>query len=405
MSKAFNTDVTVTIEAAFGSNPFDASPSWTDITADARSVWCKRGRSKGGFDRAQIGQARIVLNNQSGDYTPDNTAGAYTPDIKPNTPVRVRATYDSTTYDLFTGVAARWLVEFPGKVHSAVTVECFDSAKVLQRRTVTGSYSEEASHTRIGNILDSADWPAAARSLSTGAFTMQAHSPDDENAWSLLHLVADTEGGLVFVDGAGDLVFQDFDYRLGLSTTGTFGPGASEVRISEATPDSWDDDIYNKVTVTPRVQDGEVVGTSAYDLGVFVAEATGSQAAYEVVPFTRSDTLHAVGGQAFALASQIVTEYKQPEFGVRTLTTQPVAAEADYTGAWDLILGLEVSQRWTVKVEPPAGDTITQDTHVESVTHEFTFDKDWRTTVVASGRPELELPGSALYPSSTLYPD
>ena len=44
MSVAFDSNVTLTIEVAFDSNPFDTSPSFTDISAFVRSFTTARGR-------------------------------------------------------------------------------------------------------------------------------------------------------------------------------------------------------------------------------------------------------------------------------------------------------------------------------------------------------------------------
>lgn len=405
MSAAFNSDVSVTVEAAFGDTPFETSPTWTDITADARIISITRGRGKAGFDRAQIGRCDIVLKNTSGDYTPTNTSGSYYPNVKANIPIRVRATYNLTTYGLFYGVTSNWQLSFPSKVGEEVAVSCEDHFKLLNRRPITGTYSEEASHTRIGNLLDDAGWPAGWRTLDTGRMTMQAVTVDGQTAVEAIRTVEDSEGGLVFVDGSGNLVFQALDYRYGLSTTGTFGPGASEVRISDVEFDELDDQIWNASEVVPKVQDGDVVGSTAYNLGKETAAATGSQGDHGLLTLRRYDTLHATAANAGLLATEIVTLHKQPRFSVPTLIVQPVKAEQEYTGAWGYVLALEPSQRWSVEVAPSTGDTIVPEVHIEQIRHTVSFDGRWETSIIASGRPDLTFPTSTRYPSSTLNPE
>ena len=44
MSVAFNSDVTLTVEIAFDSNPLDTSQTYTDVSAYVRSFSTIRGR-------------------------------------------------------------------------------------------------------------------------------------------------------------------------------------------------------------------------------------------------------------------------------------------------------------------------------------------------------------------------
>lgn len=79
------------LQAAFGADA-DASPttwSWTDITDDihAQQISITRGTAN------EAGQAEptsisLVLDNVSGDYTPDNPLGAHYPDIELGVPLR-----------------------------------------------------------------------------------------------------------------------------------------------------------------------------------------------------------------------------------------------------------------------------------------------------------------------------
>ena len=43
MSVAFNSDVNITVEIAFDSNPLDASQTFTDVSAYVRSIETNRG--------------------------------------------------------------------------------------------------------------------------------------------------------------------------------------------------------------------------------------------------------------------------------------------------------------------------------------------------------------------------
>ena len=112
-------DLTITVRAAFGSDPMDAAPAWTDISHDMMSLYTKRGRQHE-LDRMEAGEASIVLRNFHGNYWNDNGSGLYYPNILPGKRINIRATYGITTYDLFTGFAEAWqpswLSERGGKV-------------------------------------------------------------------------------------------------------------------------------------------------------------------------------------------------------------------------------------------------------------------------------------------------
>ncbi|PWG73437.1 hypothetical protein DF186_23085, partial [Enterococcus hirae] len=78
--------------------------TWTDITSYVRQVNVRRGRS-GDLDVVEPGVLSVELDNDDGRFTPENTQGAYTPNVKPGVTVRVSVTAGeaSDLYRLFTG--------------------------------------------------------------------------------------------------------------------------------------------------------------------------------------------------------------------------------------------------------------------------------------------------------------
>ena len=80
---------TIAVRIAFGSNAMAATPSWDDVSTDVREFGIERGR-QAELDRAEPGLARIVLNNASGNYSPENGSGPYYPDILPGKRIEVR---------------------------------------------------------------------------------------------------------------------------------------------------------------------------------------------------------------------------------------------------------------------------------------------------------------------------
>lgn len=82
------------VEVAFGADvTADASSwSWTDVSADllSQSIGITRGRADEASETAPMATS-LTLDNLSGDYTPDNPVGAYYPNVKRGTPLRITA--------------------------------------------------------------------------------------------------------------------------------------------------------------------------------------------------------------------------------------------------------------------------------------------------------------------------
>ncbi|KKK63432.1 hypothetical protein LCGC14_2994330, partial [marine sediment metagenome] len=77
--------------------------TWTDLTTYAKSLALKRGR-KHVLGRVEAGEGVIVVDNASGNFWRGNTAGAWYPNVKPLTLVRVGHNYNDITRYLFWGV-------------------------------------------------------------------------------------------------------------------------------------------------------------------------------------------------------------------------------------------------------------------------------------------------------------
>lgn len=122
-------DATLHVEMGFGAGLLD-TPTWTDVTSYVRDIRTVRGRNHE-LDRIEAGEATLVLDNNDGRFTPLNTAGAYYPDVRPMTHVRIYADYGTATYPIWRGYVERWPLSFPGLQDSVVEVTCVDLFKAL----------------------------------------------------------------------------------------------------------------------------------------------------------------------------------------------------------------------------------------------------------------------------------
>lgn len=118
------------VEIAFSDGPLVASPTWTDVTSDVRSMSIDRGRTTDWNNF--VGMAEVVLNNRSRKYDPFYTSGPYYGQLTPRRQIRIRATYSGTTYDVFRGFISGWPPSWTDAGgDSTVTLSCFDLMQLL----------------------------------------------------------------------------------------------------------------------------------------------------------------------------------------------------------------------------------------------------------------------------------
>lgn len=120
--------MTITVEVAFGATgPDDPSPTWTDISTSVlvdSGIVAEKGRSTLA-DKIGVGTLKLTLNNQSDNFNPENTSGAYYPDVVDGVPIRLRLTKGATTETVWRGYVDAW-PQVDRQTEKTVEVECFD---------------------------------------------------------------------------------------------------------------------------------------------------------------------------------------------------------------------------------------------------------------------------------------
>ena len=164
MSVAFDSNVTLTVEIAFDSNPLDNNPTFTDVSAFVRSFDVKRGRNNE-LGQFPAGTLQVVFSNADNRFNPTNTSSPYydasagKTKIQPLKRVRVKAVYDSVTYNIFEGFLDTIPVRFPNNgADSTVTINATDAFRLFQLSTLQGrgfrvglsGFSEVGESTRLG---------------------------------------------------------------------------------------------------------------------------------------------------------------------------------------------------------------------------------------------------------------
>ena len=220
MSVAFNSDVDLTIEIAFDSDPFATSQTFTDVSTYVREFSIDRGRQHDLADY-QTGTASVLLSNSDDRFNPLNTSSPYydsTNNVSKITPfrqVKISATYDGTTSVLFRGFITSYPESFGGQgSDSSVRIRCVDAFKIFNLNTLgsrgwkigTAGFSnlgtstrlgyadvQEKSSLRIGRILNAFGWSSSDRVISTGDLDVQAGVPVTTNLLQALKSVEEAE--------------------------------------------------------------------------------------------------------------------------------------------------------------------------------------------------------------------
>lgn len=107
------------VEIAFASLPTDATQTWSDVTPYVRQLGIRRGRNNE-LARVEAGTLDLLLNNRDSRFNPENTAGAYYPNVLPKRAVRVMFRSGGTEAAAFYGYTAGFPQEWPHAGKDAV---------------------------------------------------------------------------------------------------------------------------------------------------------------------------------------------------------------------------------------------------------------------------------------------
>jgi hypothetical protein len=188
-----------------------------DVSAITLQVAIRRGRNRI-LDKFEAGTATVVLQDEQGYFNPSNASSPYAGQLIPLRKIQIFADFNGIRYPLFYGFIQQYTTNFAVGVNdiNSVTLQCVDGFRLLNNvafTTVTGAAAGDLSGTRVTQLLDTASWPIAARSIDAGSSTMQ-NDPGtaNRNLLDAIQLVADkSENGGFFIDSAGNAVFLSRD--------------------------------------------------------------------------------------------------------------------------------------------------------------------------------------------------
>jgi hypothetical protein len=348
---------------------------YVDISSQIAKASIRRGRNRI-LSKFEAGTATVDIYDQNGDWNPENTAGAYYPDLIPLRKIQIFADYNGTRYYLFTGFITNYVTNFnigTSEV-SRVTLRCVDAFRLFHGAlvdTIPGTPAGQLSGTRINEILDWIEYPAGLRDIDAGDSTLQADPGTSRTALQALRNVEESELGGFFVDAEGLATFVD---RTAITQSLAappydFADDGTGIAF-QATAVNLDADILlNDVTVT------RLGGTAQNDFD------QDSIDTYFLHSQKTEGVLIQTDAEALDMASMILSTRKDVELRIDSI--QLNLEDGQDTARCVAGLNIELLDAVTVTKNMPGNTTATQRLLVQGLSHDFTNNK--MTTTVYTG--------------------
>ena len=381
MSASFDSNVDITVEVAFDSDPFSSSQSFTDISQYVRFFDISRGRAHelGDF---RAGNLSFSVSNQDNRFNPSQTTHFYDSTnnrtkITPLKQVRVSATYDSSSYVLFRGFLDTVPVQFIAEgADSIVTFTAIDAFRLFQNQSLQSvgwrigrsgfselgqttrlGYvdSQELSSSRVSRILDSIGFPSALRTINTG--TKQVISQGTTtNVLTALKECETAENGQFFISKDGKATFRNRAYKFTNSSAttsqATFDNSGSNLPYTNVVLSFDDDEVINSYSWT---RSGGTTQFIADSDSVQRFTALGSS----------ETTINTSDSDVLSIIQQKLSETAIPIIRIDKLDINPRVN----TSIWVQALGRELGDRITVNIVNTDGSTLSDELFIESISH------------------------------------
>jgi len=234
----------------------DSGAYYVDISSILKNVSIRRGRNRT-IGQFEAGTATVELYDNTGNWNPENTAGAYYPDLIPLRKIQIFADYNGTRYYLYTGFITHYITNFSQGVDevSKVTLRCVDAFYLFSGALITsvaGASAGQLSGERVDKILDQIAYPSGLRDIQPGDITLQADPGTSRNALDAIRTVESTELGGFFLDAEGRATFLSVDSitKSLNSVAYTFSDTGSGIAFQQSAVNYDADILLNDVTIT-----------------------------------------------------------------------------------------------------------------------------------------------------------
>ncbi len=397
MSVAFDSNVNLTVEIGFDSGPFDDTQTFTDVSQYVRGISMRKGRSNE-LGQFVSGTCSLLLSNADNRFNPTQTTYYYDSanartKIQPLKVVRIRAVYDSATYDLFYGFLDQIPVSYPALgADSVVNFGCVDAFKIFQSQTIQSvgwkigqtGFSELGVSTRLGyadevelsservtRLLNSIGFPSSLRAIQTGTNNVQQQAIT-KNLLAAMRECELSENAQFYIGPDGSATFRNRDYRLSntkaINIQATFDNSGSNLPYEDVVTSFDTNEVLN---VYEWTRDS---GTTQY-----VADADSINR-YTAKTSTAS-TINTTDADVKSIIEQNLASTSTPIERIDQLQISP----RQDVNLWPKVLGLGFGDRVKVNVKNPNGTTFSDEVWIESITHNISSsNQTWNYTISLS---------------------
>jgi hypothetical protein len=349
----------------------DTTAVTVDVSNLVDSIKTNRGRTALS-DVFQTGTMSLRIIDQNGDFNPMNPASPYYQLLTPMRKVTITASWNGTTYPIFAGYITSYNTTTPRDVGEIVytTIQAVDGFRLFQNAqitTVATTPAGQTTGTRIGKILDSIGWPAGMRDIDTGQTTVQADPGTLRTSLAAMQTVTSTEYGSLYMDGFGNVVFQDRQLTSS-SVAGTpidFNDNGTGISYNNALWKLDDTLVFNKVSVT------RTGGTAQ------VASNQDSIDKYFLHSFQEQNLLMETDAEALNNARAFLASRQETSIRCDAITLDLYTA--NYDAGITAALDLDFFDPVTITTTQPGSSSLTKTLQVFGVSHDIK-PSNWKTT-------------------------
>lgn len=346
----------------------DAPADVVDVSDIALRVGIRRGRNRI-LNSFEAGTATVVLEDENGDYNPQNASSPYYGKLLPLRKIRIYADYDdgggTDRYYLFSG----YITSFDNTFRlgndevSTVTFQCVDAFRLLQNvniTTVAGSSAGQTTGARIENLLDLASFPVSQRIINVGDTTVQADPASARVLLAACQTLEQTELGGFFIDVEGNAVFLSRS-TVSLKADETpllFNDNGTDISYQSIDFAYDDTQIFNDITVTR-------LGGTAQNV-----QSTSSIETFFIHSGSRSDLLMQTDAEALDQASMLLNARENALLRIDSIGLNLMDSSASNR----IVAGLESDLFTLINVTKTgqASSTFTLELFVQGIQHDIT---------------------------------
>jgi hypothetical protein len=347
----------------------DTTALIVDISNQVDSISTSRGRQIN-TEQFNTGTASVRILDQNGDFNPQNPSSPYYTYLNPMRKIAITATYLGVTYPIFAGYITNYNTTTPKFTGDLVytTLTAVDGFRLFQNAQffgVVGATTGETTGSRITKILDTIQFPVSMRDIDTGLTTVQADPATQRTALAAMQTVATTEYGAIYIDGSGDVVFQDRN----LTTTSiaatpvVFKDDGTAIGYNDVKWVLDDSQVYNKATVTR--QGGSVQTVTNQD----------SIDKYFTHSYNQSGLLMQTDAEALQYAQAFIASRQETSIRVDELILD--LQQDDYTAGTIAGLDLDFFDPITITTTQPNSTSLTKTVQVFNIAHQIRPDS-WK---------------------------